>query len=192
MSGILDPESLNRKLDEGQAYLDAARFMDKAKADAQALRLRSEIEGFKEGYSAGRKHVLEKVAEIEAEFRQKRETLQASLTEIVETCIEKILGELPRSVKVQMLIRQALSDFPDLAGISIKVAHEELAMFQVVIRDTDDPRLKDVQVSGDTLLKPGDILLETPQGRLHIGMQAQLDRILTNLRRAEDNRAPTD
>lgn len=187
MSKIIDQFALDQLLRDGNSFLEAGRYVERAKAEADQLKAQSQADGYKAGYAAARSDILMKVAEIDDEFRSKRQELETSLTDIVFACLNKVLEDIPAGFKIAAQLKKAINDSPTLTSIGVKVPHEELAAVQSFILRSGDQRLTSIKLEGDTLLKPGDILLETPQGRVHVGLQDQLDRIRRNMQRSEDN-----
>ena len=187
MSKIIDEFALNGLLRQGNSFLEAGRYLERAQSEAKDLKTSAETEGFEAGYQEGRAYVAQKVAEIDDEFRRKRQELETSLTDIVFACLNRVLEDIPAGFKIAAQLRKAINDSPALTAISIKVPHEDLPSMRSIIMRSGDQRLSSMQLEGDTLLKSGDILLETPQGRVHIGLQDQLDRIRRAMRRSEEN-----
>ncbi|NJR13034.1 MAG: hypothetical protein HC779_00290 [Phyllobacteriaceae bacterium] len=186
MSTVLAPQELARLLDAGETYRASRRYMEQAQNDIHHAKLEAAQSGFKEGYEAGQALMFAKIKEIEAEFREKRASVEAGLSDIVFSCIEKVLGELPAGYKIGAQLRRAVADHPSLAVITIKVPHEQVAEIRNAAARSGALPLSSLQVEGDALLKPGDMLLVTPQGRVHIGLEDQLDRLRRAMRRAEE------
>lgn len=187
MSKIIDEFALTGLLRQGNNFLEAGRYMERAQSEARDLKTTAETEGYEAGYEAGRALIAQKIAEINDEFRIKRQELETSLTDIVFACLNRVLEDIPVGFKVAAQLRKAINDSPTLTAITVKVPHEELPAMRSIIMRSGDQRLSSIQIEGDTLLKAGDILLETPQGRVHIGLQDQLDRIRRTMRRSEEN-----
>jgi flagellar biosynthesis/type III secretory pathway protein FliH len=71
----------------------------------------------------------------------------------------------------------------DQVAVSILCAPEDHAAVHADIQDIQT-QIASPQILGlniDPLLQPGEFLVETPQGRVHIGLMHQLARLRANL-----------
>ena len=184
---LLDPDELSSRLSQGEAYRQAGDYLAQARVEAEEIKRRAQEEGFRAGLAEGRAHVLAKVAEIEDEFRDKRDALRVGLTDIVFDCLNRVMGSVPPGVVIPSILRKALDDYPVLAGITIRVPFGELETVRQALATSQSVPLSKIELKGDSMLRNGDILLETPTGRVHVGPEAQFNALAVNMRRAEQD-----
>jgi type III secretion system HrpE/YscL family protein len=167
-------------LDQATAYSEQARkvyhsvqeFADKAVEEARTR-------GFNEGFDEGRRIALETLAD---EIRQARDELfglEDALIPIVITAIEKIIGSMDDRVLVRRILRTALLEAGSSTAVTLRVAPEDLDDIRAEVAhlrfDEGLPVIK--QVEGDSMLRFGEMILETAQGRVHIGAHQQIQRL---------------
>jgi flagellar biosynthesis/type III secretory pathway protein FliH len=186
MGRRIPAQELQSMLDAGEVYRASQRYLEQAQLDVRKAKADATRSGFVKGFEAGRNLITDKVKEIEAVFGARRDAMEGGLADIVKSCLEKLLDDMPPHDRVLSQLRRAINEHPSVAMITIKVPHDKVAETRSIASTSGDVRVSNLRIEGDALLTQGDMLLETPQGRVHIGMEGQLNRLNTAMRRAEE------
>lgn len=180
---ILSPEEMNTVAQAASYLGEARRIHSKIQADADAALARAKDEGYKAGYADGRRAALADLAGGVAQARERVATSESELVAIVMVAIERMLGQLDQTDLARRCLRRALADAADEIWAIIRVSPEELAMFAEDLTHVPQterwPEIKAVEA--EPLLKPGEIMIETPKGRIHVGLRQQLSRLQSGL-----------
>lgn len=184
---VLSPEEM-ALVDEAGKYVAKARDLAaRLEQDtAEAIRKGRE-QGFREGYAAGRRAALEDLAEGVARTRERLTASDEELAGIVLAALERLVGRLDETALARECVRQALSEAADDIWAAVRVCPED---HQALVEDLASlpltaswPEIRGVEA--DPLLKRGEIVLETPKGRVHVGLKQQLDRLKAGLQTVE-------
>lgn len=180
---IVPKEALDTITDV-QAYEYAMRQqLQRIEEHCEELKRNAEQEGYDQGVELGRKDAFAAMAESLTEVREHFLAMENELSEIVFTAVEKIIGTFDQRDLARRMISQALLQMADQVAVTIHVApedhatmHEDLLQIQQHITT---PHILGLNI--DPLLQPGEIWVETSQGRVHIGLAHQLARLRANL-----------
>lgn len=178
-SKIVPAETLGAVIDAG-VYVERARAM-LAQAQGQAQRALAEAQaaGYEAGLRQGRADGLNALGEAIAQVRAQLAEVENDLGQLVLDSVERIVGRIEPRDLCHRLIAVALQEARDATAIVIRVPPDEA---QMVLEEINaSPILTQIKairgVEGDPLLKPGEILIETPRGRVHVGLRQQLARL---------------
>ncbi|WP_372421514.1 FliH/SctL family protein [Salinarimonas chemoclinalis] len=184
---VLDPEEM-RAVTEATAYLGRARDLQ-AKLEAKTGQAVTDgrEQGFREGYAAGRRAALEDFADAVKRARERLTASDEELAAIVLVAVERMLGPRDERELARACVRHALAEAADDIWAVLRVPAED---HQVFVEDLAAVSLSDTWpeirgVEADPLLRPGEIVLETPKGRIHVGLKQQLSRLKAGLQNVE-------
>lgn len=176
---IVPGEMLGPVLD-GTTYLDQSRQL-LAQAQAQAAKTLQDAQatGYEAGLRQGRADGFNALAEAIGKVRGQLEEVENDLGQLVLDAVERIVGMIEPRDLCHRLIAVALKDVRDATSIVILTSPDELQMIREEVASS--PVLAQLPavraVEADALLKPGEILIETPRGRTHVGVRQQLARL---------------
>jgi len=184
---VLGPEEMGA-VAQATTYLARARDLTARleTESAQAIAQGRE-QGFKEGYAAGRRAALEDFADAVKRARERLAASDEELAGIVMLAVERMTGALDARDLARACVRHALSEAADDLCAVLRVAPEDHQVFENDLRSVSLsqtwPEIRAVEA--DPLLKPGEIVLETPKGRVHVGLKQQLSRLKAGLQTIE-------
>jgi type III secretion protein L len=184
---ILTPEEMQLIRSAGEYLAQMRDLHSTLEAEIRRNQEDARREGFDLGYQDGRRAAFEDLVNMVSTARAKVTTSEAELFELMISAIEQIMGTLEPRDLARKILSRALED--NAEGISLKVltAVEEVEpILEDVATLRQTPGLPEIRaVEADPLLKRGEIVLETPRGRIHIGLQHQLNRLKDALQRLE-------
>lgn len=174
-------------LTEAGEYLSALRKLHStAQTEIGAARDEAQKQGYAAGYAEGRQAALADLAKAIAEIRSSLATSDNELIGIVMTAVTRIIGEIDAQELARRCLRKALEDAADEIWAIVRVSPQEHAMFladvQALPLTARHPEVKSVEA--DPLLNAGEIVIETPKGRIHAGLRQQLSRLQAGLEEA--------
>ena len=108
------------------------------------------------------------------------------LTSIVLAAIDKMIGAMDSGDLARRAVQRALREYADAVWVSIHAAPEDhAALTENISSITTYARGTTIRsIESDPLLKPGEIMVETPKGRVHVGIRQQMARLESGLGRA--------
>ncbi len=177
-----------------RAAARASDFLDKALAlhrdygaTVSAAQEEARQKGFREGFDKGRTEALGELIDAVERVRQRLAASDEELAGIVLAAVEQILGTMEESELALRCVRRAIEEASAEVWVSLRVCPEDLARIEEGLRalplDPSWPEIKAVEP--DPLLKAGETILETPKGRIHVGLQQQLSRLKAGLQNLE-------
>lgn len=171
-------------VDEGTQYTEEARRVYQS-VQEYAERTESEARerGYQEGFEQARQETFALMEETIREAKERLFVLEDMLTPVVIAAVEKIIGSMDDHVLVRRVLREALIEAGQSMSVTLRVAPEDLDEVRMVIEDISQQRgLAEIEaVKPDAILKEGEMILETAQGRVHIGLTQQLQRLRSGL-----------
>ena len=208
-----EAEELKRQAEELKA--EAAKIVEDTKKEAEELLERVHKEGYDAGYEEGkedgikdgREHIEEELADIVRQANDKaQKTIQDAkeqtaeyfiraedeIVAVVMMAIEKILPQhfLDVPQTVLPVVREAIRHVRDQKEIKVHVDPESYdlvlmarAEFQSML--TDGTAI--IEVVSDEALKPGDCVIETPNGGVDARLSTQLDLMKTAVQSVLNN-----
>lgn len=186
-SKVLTPSDMMAVL-EGTGFLHSTRqlhsqaeeVIQKAGSDAQN-------EGYQRGYQEGREAAFEDLADAIKEARSRIMASENDLANVMMTALERMLGQIDSVDLAKRCLQQSLKEAVGLVEVKIKVSADEYDSLKNELKNIplnpDMPEIRSVDV--DPLLKSGEILLETPKGRIHVGLKQQLSRLRSGLEHSQ-------
>lgn len=176
---ILSPSDMQAVAEAGR-YLAQARDMNgRTRQAIEEAEAEGRAKGYREGFDTGRTEALAALMDAVERARQRLAASDEELGGIVLAAVEQMIGEIDEKDAGIRCVRHALQDAADDIWAIVRVSSEDhaevAAALQSLPMDTRSPEIKAVE--SDPLLKPGEIILETPKGRIHVGLRQQLSRL---------------
>jgi type III secretion protein L len=177
-----------------QAVVEAARFLaqardisGKARQAVAAAEAEGQARGYKEGFDKGRTEALAELVDAVDRARQRLAASDEELAEIVLAAVEQMVGEIEEKEIAIRCVRRALQDAAGDIWAIVRVSADDHAHVQAALQNlsmnTPAPEIRSVEA--DPLLKQGEIILETPKGRIHVGLRQQLSRLKAGVQSLE-------
>jgi type III secretion protein L len=151
--------------------------LETAQAAADRLRERAAAEGYVDGVSQGRHDAVAALAAVAAQVRDDLAALRPSLAPIVLKAVEKLVGTLDRAELVRGCLDAALAEIAATIEVTLYVPPQDLDFFRTQVQALGEPTDAPIRLVVDPLLKPGEMMLGTPNGRTHIGPRQQITRL---------------
>ncbi len=194
-NSVFVPATKVLSADEMKVLRIADRFRDEARrlhdgmgrsvAEAQEQARRK---GYQEGFEKGRLEALETLVEAIDRVRERLAASDEELAAIVLGAVERMLGEMDEHELALRCVRRALDDAAGDIWAVVRVTPDEVPYLEEGLRQLPMtgswPEIKGVEA--DPLLKRGEIILETPKGRIHVGMRQQLSRLKAGLQSLDE------
>jgi type III secretion protein L len=176
---ILSPAEMNAVVEAGRFLGQAREINGKAKQSIAAAEAEGRTRGFKEGFDRGRTEALAELVDAVDRARQRLAASDEELAEIVLAAVEQMVGEIEEKDAAIRCVRRALADAAGDIWASVRVSADDHQQVQAALlklpMNTPSPEIRSVEA--DPLLKRGEIILETPKGRIHVGLRQQLSRL---------------
>jgi flagellar biosynthesis/type III secretory pathway protein FliH len=162
--------------DAAALLVEAGRLRDSAEQDIAAAREAAHEAGREEGRALGRaaaaEAMTEALARIEAAAAEREAKRQGDVARLALEVVRRMAGDLGDAALVAGLAERAAASVTAEAGAIVRVAPG--------VADAVRDRLRaraELTVEGDAALSPHDLVLETPLGRTHAGLETQLAAI---------------
>lgn len=180
---IIPAQDLNVVVD-GHAFIAAAKrsaeeqetVIAEAQADARAV-------GHREGFAQGRREGLEALIREASLLRTSWLSNKDNISAIVGIVLRKLLGSIDSKALVEMAVSRALADVSAGLSVIFLVPPDD---FELVKSAVDSLRVShpdtEVDLRVDPSLKSGQIAVELPHGRVHIGPRQLLARLEAELK----------
>ncbi len=160
-------------------------MLESAEEQADALYEEARQEGFLAGQQEGRREFLRVCADAVEAVRTQLFQLEDVLVPTVLLAVERVFGQFEDVELIRRVLRAALKDLGYAIGVVVRVPPdktEDMRAALAALTKDDDVIAKSISsVEGDPSLKNDEILLETIQGRVHVGVPYQLARLKTGL-----------
>lgn len=180
---VLSPQEMNALTSASRFLAEARKINARAQQDVADAVEKGRKQGYEEGYAEGRRAALADLAGAVAEARERLVASDDELAQIVIGAVEGMIGTLDAGDLARRCVRRALEEAAEDIWALVRVAPEELAMFTADLKAAPVtaawPEIRGVEP--DPLLKAGEIILETPKGRIHVGLKQQLSRLRAGL-----------
>lgn len=182
---ILTAEDLQCVVDATTYQTETRRILNRTQQELAEKMEAARREGFTTGYSEGIKNAIEDMAEAVESVRAALLSAENDLTGIVLAAVEKLIGEMESQELARRAVKRALKDASDAVWVSIHVAPEDhpalishMGEIAAVAKGTTIRAIE-----SDPLLKQGEMMLETPKGRVHVGLRQQFARLESGIGR---------
>ncbi|MBR1647908.1 MAG: flagellar assembly protein FliH [Selenomonadaceae bacterium] len=208
-----EAEEIKRQAEELKA--EAAKIVEDTKKEAEELLERVHKEGYDAGYEEGkedgikdgREHIEEELADIVRQANDKAQKTirdakeqtaeyfiraEDEIVAVVMMAIEKILPQhfLDVPQTVLPLVREAISHVRDQKEIKVHVDPDSYDLV-LMARSEFQSMLTDgtaiIEVVSDEALKPGDCVIETPNGGVDARLSTQLGLMKTAVQSVLNN-----
>jgi type III secretion protein L len=184
---ILTPADMSAVVEAGRYLASARDISGKAKQAVAAAEEEGRARGYKEGFDRGRTEALAELVDAVERTRQRLAASDEELAEIVLAAVEQMVGEIDEKDIAVRCVRRALADAAGDIWASVRVSAEDHAEVRTALQNLPmnaaSPQIRAVEA--DPLLKKGEIILETPKGRIHVGMRQQLSRLKAGVQSLE-------
>ena len=184
---ILSPTEMNAVVEAGRFLGQAREINGKAKQAVAAAEAEGRTRGYKEGFDRGRTEALAELVDAVDRARQRLAASDEELAEIVLAAVEQMVGEIEEKDAAIRCVRRALADAAGDIWASVRVSADDHPQVQAALQtlpmNTPAPEIRSVEA--DPLLKRGEIILETPKGRIHVGLRQQLSRLKAGVQSLE-------
>jgi type III secretion protein L len=184
---ILRPDEMNAVVEAGRFLGQAREIHGKAKQSVAAAEAEGRTRGYKEGFDRGRTEALAELVDAVDRARQRLAASDEELAEIVLAAVEQMVGEIEEKDAAIRCVRRALADAAGDIWASVHVSSDDHPQVQAALQNlpmnTPSPEIRSVEA--DPLLKRGEIILETPKGRIHVGLRQQLSRLKAGVQSLE-------
>lgn len=118
------------------------------------------------------------------------EALTPWLAQLVETCLHRITGALDSTDLTARIVQNAVADLSSRERLVLRAAPSDIARLEQV-RAEDPTRFAGVvAIQPDTTLSAGEMTLNCDGGIVKIGMSAQVEALITQLRTAVTQESP--
>jgi type III secretion system HrpE/YscL family protein len=160
-------------------------MMESAEERANALYEEARAEGYAKGQQEGRREFLRVCADAVEAVRSQLFQLEDALVPTVLLAVERVFGQFEDVELIRRVLRAALKELGYAVGVTIRVSPDQTEAMKTAIKQLikeDETVAKAISgVEGDPSLKQDEILLETIQGRVHVGIPYQIARLKTGL-----------
>ncbi|PJR09249.1 hypothetical protein [Sinorhizobium meliloti] len=100
--------------------------------------------------------------------------MESLVTPVVLKAVARIVGSLDADERVRRLVTQAIAETAETQRVTLRVAAGEAAMVRKTVAGLDQR----IDVVVDQLLSAGEIVMETPTSRAHIGVREQIAALM--------------
>jgi type III secretion protein L len=184
-SAIVPSEEMGTILEASRYVQEAKGIFQRAQTDLHSASQQGREQGYRDGYNEGRRAALEDLGRAIEEMRAKLLTSEEELVGIVMSAMQRILGEMDDDSIARHCVKRALQDAADSAWVELRVAPEDMPIFAHFLEQIamEAGSIEIRALHADPLLKDGEMILDTPKGRVHIGLRQQLARLQNGLGR---------
>ncbi|MBU3826298.1 MAG: HrpE/YscL family type III secretion apparatus protein [Candidatus Anaerobiospirillum merdipullorum] len=189
----LDPNKKIIKKAELDLYYEANAIIDKSKSiaaqiekQAQEDHQRRYEEGYAQGVEEGKSEYSLKIMETVMAQLDALEDLEKQIVEVVINAVNKVVGEIDRRELIVRVVSKGLSAVRGEKRILVKVSRNEEATVREALKASlisSDGMSGYLEVMGDSSLKSGDCIIETPMGVVEASLSSQLKVLETSLRK---------
>ncbi len=184
---ILSPSEMKAVVDAGSLLAQARDMNARTRETVAAAEAEGRTRGYQEGFDRGRTEALGELIDAVDRARQRLSASDEELAEIVLAAVEQMIGELDEKDAALRCVRRALADAAADIWAVVRVSSDDHAHVQAGLQTlpltANWPEIKAIEA--DPLLKRGEIILETPKGRIHVGLRQQLSRLKAGLQSLE-------
>jgi flagellar biosynthesis/type III secretory pathway protein FliH len=182
---ILSREELNCIVEATDYQSTTRKIYNNAKEETANAKEQARMQGYNIGYSEGIKSAIEDMLESVDAVKMSLLSAENDLTSIVLAAIDKMIGDMDTGELARRAVIRALRDYADAIWVSIHAAPEDhAALTENISAITTAARGTTIRsIEADPILKPGEIMVETPKGRVHVGIRQQMARLQSGLER---------
>jgi flagellar biosynthesis/type III secretory pathway protein FliH len=186
-SRVLLPSEMNAVTHAATHLSEARSIAERAEKDLAASEEEMRAKGYAEGFEQGRAAALQDLGAAVAEARGQLLALDGEMTEVLIVALENMLGQFDERDLAKRCVAKGLQDAASELWASIRVPAGDLERYRADLAqqplDVAWPPIKSIEA--DPLLRDGEAVIETPKGRIHVGLRNQLSRFRAALTGAE-------
>jgi flagellar biosynthesis/type III secretory pathway protein FliH len=171
---------------DATVYLsEARRLLEESREKIDQMNADSHRQGLEEGLSEARENLWPEIEKCVQDVRESIAMSEDDMAEIVRYAVEMIIGEFNEREKIYRILKEALARTVENTSVAIEVAATDLAIVREEIArlrlQGQAPTIR--SIDADPALRDGEIVILTPQGRIHVGFRYQLDRLIEGLKK---------
>lgn len=177
---------------ENQAQEKARGILENAEKEAQLIIDNARAEGaeqaaliIQEQRTTAEKEAAEYILDLTSDLQNQLKHLDNHLIALVETALQKIIGDIGETDKIEKAVSQGLQELKDQYGLILLVHASQFDAAQVAISrfhsfvGHDKGPIHRVEIDAD--LSPGDCFIRSSGGLLDISFKTQIENIIEGL-----------
>jgi len=176
---VLSPRDMHSVAEASRYLAQAREISSQARQAVEEAAAEGRARGYREGFDAGRSEALAALVDAVERARQRLTASDEELGGIVLAAVEQMIGEIDEKEAAIRCVRHALKDAADDIWAIVRVSSDDHAEVEAALQNLPmneiTPEIRSVE--SDPLLKRGELILETPKGRIHVGLRQQLSRL---------------
>ncbi|MFO1058417.1 MAG: HrpE/YscL family type III secretion apparatus protein [Dongiaceae bacterium] len=174
------------KAAEYQAWLEAGALVERAAAEAEAIRagaaaaLEAEKRrGYEEGTAQAKLEAAERMMDAVAGTLDYFTKVEETMVELVIGAVDRVIGELEDRELVRRVVKNALSVVRSQKQVTVRVAPDQAAAVKEQLNDIlkPYPSIGMVDIVADGRLSRGGCILESDIGSVDASVEIQLEAI---------------
>ena len=192
------------KADALNPALQAKKIIELAEDSAKASELASQQayeeqkqKGYQDGKREAYQQILQEMVQEAASLDERLKNLDQQINNLVSSALRQLTGELPDSIKVGAVIRAGLQKMRKANSLRIVTNSNDPALGKAILDLVGElaPNMEFVDISQDSSLPEGQVVFETPLGRIATSLEDELKLIesvtlkksVTNVTDNDDN-----
>lgn len=184
---VLSPSDMHAVAEASHYLAQAREISEGARQAVEEAETEGRAKGYRAGFDQGRTEALGALMDAVERARQRLTASDEELGGIVIAAVEQMIGEINEKDAAIRCVRHALQDAANDIWAIVRVSSEDHAEVEAALQNlpmnTTTPEIRSVE--SDPLLKRGEIILETPKGRIHVGLRQQLSRLKAGVQSLE-------
>ncbi|MDQ0456385.1 type III secretion system stator protein SctL [Rhizobium paknamense] len=177
---IIPGEEMGIFIDAKSLLVKAEHVLAVAESECEAKAEAARNAGYRDGYERGLAEALGAVEPLVQQASQALRSLEQDIEAVVIQALGLVLGSIPPETRIRLLINRALAEVNAARQVVLRVAVSDEPSVRRAIAGLGDH----IRVDVDRLLQSGEMTLETGTGHRHIGLMAQLSRVMEGLSHA--------
>lgn len=181
---ILPPPEIREIVEVERLRREAARMVvEQTERVTDAVR-RGYEEGLRSGREQGRMEAIAELRHLADGYRAHLHRLASRLEPLVLQAVEQILDQTPPEAVTRAVIAKVLNEAGDASALRFRVSPVDQTGFDALCRDVANERDfgQMPEIVADPLVAPGEIVVETADGRFHAGHRQQIHQLREALR----------
>jgi type III secretion protein L len=169
-----------------QVYLEAKALIDRAAAEAEAIRAEAaaarEAEkrrGYEEGTAAAKLEAAERMMDTVTGTLDYFSRVEETMVELVIGAVDRVIGALDDRELIRRIVKNALSVVRSQKQVTVRVAPDQAAAVKEQLNDIlkPYPSIGIVDIVADGRLSRGGCILESDIGSVDASIEIQLEAI---------------
>ena len=168
---------------QSREITDSARDYARAKrASADAAYDTSCCQGYEKGLADGEAELITRHIDFVRHAINYTAQLDEHICSLVKEALAKIVGEMDVDELTRKIVARAIAQYGVLPDVKLRVAASQEKMVRAELGALGDHAkhrgVKFIRVQGDSQMRPGDCLLESPVGSVDASLDEQLAAII--------------